>query len=277
MKVSIILTTKNNERTIHKCISSITENIYKNFEIIIVDNFSDDKTKEIIEWFPKSSNIHFYEYGPERNLQRPYGFEKSSWDIVYFIDSDMYLENGLIDEIVQILEKHTQIKALIVPEINIWGHGYWSRVKAFERSLYHGDDDVEAARVFRRSLYEKLWGYNKKLVSWEDWDLSDRAREFSDIYRTKKRVEHDEWEIDLIQLLKKKFYYWSKIPLYIKENSSKKTWNKIYFFRKSFYKNWRSYIRHPLLFIWFFIMINLSLFSFTLWFLSWKYAKKHSS
>ncbi len=45
--VSIIITTRNSDRTIDKCLNSIKEQSYKNTEIIVVDNNSTDGTKEI--------------------------------------------------------------------------------------------------------------------------------------------------------------------------------------------------------------------------------------
>ena len=45
-KVSIIIRTKNEERWIGRCLESIFKQNYKNFEVIIVDNGSTDKTLE---------------------------------------------------------------------------------------------------------------------------------------------------------------------------------------------------------------------------------------
>ena len=42
--ISIIIRTKNEERWISKCLKKIYKQTYKNFEIIIIDNNSDDKT-----------------------------------------------------------------------------------------------------------------------------------------------------------------------------------------------------------------------------------------
>ena len=44
--VSIIIRTKNEERWITSCLKSVSRQSYKNFEIIIVDNHSSDKTIE---------------------------------------------------------------------------------------------------------------------------------------------------------------------------------------------------------------------------------------
>ena len=45
-KVSIIIRTKNEEQWIEMCLRKIYEQTYRNFEIIIVDNLSKDKTLE---------------------------------------------------------------------------------------------------------------------------------------------------------------------------------------------------------------------------------------
>ena len=44
--ISIIIRTKNEERWIGLCIERIKKQTYKNFEIILVDSFSEDKTVE---------------------------------------------------------------------------------------------------------------------------------------------------------------------------------------------------------------------------------------
>ena len=46
IKVSIIIRTKNEERWILKCLEQIKKQTFKNYEIIIVDNNSTDKTVE---------------------------------------------------------------------------------------------------------------------------------------------------------------------------------------------------------------------------------------
>lgn len=47
--VSIVITTKNEEKNIDNCLKSILNQSYKNIEIIVVDNYSTNKTKEIVK------------------------------------------------------------------------------------------------------------------------------------------------------------------------------------------------------------------------------------
>jgi glycosyltransferase involved in cell wall biosynthesis len=45
--ISVVVTTKNEQENIENCLKSIKNQSYKNYEIIVVDNFSTDETKKI--------------------------------------------------------------------------------------------------------------------------------------------------------------------------------------------------------------------------------------
>src|SRR3989339_1376828 len=66
--VSIIIRTKNEERWIAQCLHAVFEQKYKNFEVIIVDNESDDLTIEKARQFNVEKIIACQEYFPGRAL-----------------------------------------------------------------------------------------------------------------------------------------------------------------------------------------------------------------
>ena len=99
MKISLIIPAYNEEKYINRCISSAEKHSSDLFEIIVVDNNSTDKTKEIAESFSNVRVIHEKEKGVTRARQR--GFLESGGDILAFIDSDTYLN----DEWFEILKK----------------------------------------------------------------------------------------------------------------------------------------------------------------------------
>ena len=66
--VSIIIRTKNEERWITSCLQSIFKQSFKNFEIIIVDNQSNDKTLEKAKKFKISKILHIKDYLPGKAL-----------------------------------------------------------------------------------------------------------------------------------------------------------------------------------------------------------------
>ena len=78
-KVSIIIRTKNEEKWILHCLKRIFSQTYKNIEIVIVDNYSTDKTLQKIKGFPhKLIKIKKFLPGKALNL----GIQKASGSII---------------------------------------------------------------------------------------------------------------------------------------------------------------------------------------------------
>ena len=59
---SIIIRTKNEERWISACLSSVYEQSYSNIEVIIVDNDSTDRTLDNVRNFPVTKILNIQEY-----------------------------------------------------------------------------------------------------------------------------------------------------------------------------------------------------------------------
>lgn len=57
MKISIIIPVYNAEKTIERLIKTIQSQTYKNYELILINDGSTDKTKEILEKY-KSDNVN---------------------------------------------------------------------------------------------------------------------------------------------------------------------------------------------------------------------------
>ena len=74
--VSIIVTTRNEEKNIGSCLEAVKKQDYPGdkIEIIVVDNKSKDLTKEIAAKY----TAQIYDKGPERSAQRNLGAQKSS-------------------------------------------------------------------------------------------------------------------------------------------------------------------------------------------------------
>ena len=85
-----------------------------------------------------------------------------------------------------------------------------------EKSLYVGDDAVEAPRAFRRELILSLGGWDERLTAAEDWDLADRTRATgTGIARVDSYIWHDEGRIRLSATFSKKRYYGRWIAEYL--------------------------------------------------------------
>ena len=212
--VSIIIPTKNSAAVIGAALKSIKSQNYKNTEIIVVDNFSTDNTKQIARKYTKK----VFEIGPERSTQRNFGAKKSKGKYLLFIDSDMTIEKNVIEEGVRIFEQDIKVGGLIIPEKSI-GKSYWAKCKSLEKKFYEGVSWIEAGRFYRKKVFDSVKGFDPSLISGEDWDLSHRVEKKFKILRTKSFVLHHEGNVSLINILKKKYYYSTHISKYISKSS----------------------------------------------------------
>lgn len=211
--VTVVVTTRNNHRTLEACLQSIATQTYSPIELIVVDNNSSDDTKEIAK---KYTNLVFNK-GPERCAQRNYAAHKASGEYLLIIDSDMELDPNVLAECVQSVRDTKDIQAVVIPEES-FGQGFWAKCKRLERSFYVGVNWMEAARFYNKQLYDRLEGYNEQLVSGEDWDLSQRAEEITKLARTDAYIYHNEGKLKLAGTLKKKYYYAQNFAKYLQSN-----------------------------------------------------------
>ncbi|TAN30003.1 MAG: glycosyltransferase, partial [Actinomycetota bacterium] len=182
--VTIVIPTRNSERTLEACLKSVKSQSYP-CVIVVVDNQSNDRTLEIAN----SLADIVLAVEPERSAQRNAGAHATAADILGFIDSDMILSSRVVAEAVEAIQSGAA--SVVVPERSI-GQGYWAGVRAFEREFYRGSDSIEAPRFFLRSVFDKVGGWDEELTGPEDWDLRIRVKQVGVMARIKSEIDHDE-------------------------------------------------------------------------------------
>ncbi len=257
-KVSVVITTRNEEDVIDSLIKSIKKQNYSNIEILLVDNKSSDQTVKIAQ----KNQVRTFSFGPERSTQRNLGAKKAKGKYLLFLDADMELSASVIEECVRVVNKNKQIGAVIVPEMSV-AITFWEKVKAFERSFYNesGDTITDAARFFRKRVFWQVGGYDETITGPEDWDLPELvAKAGYEIARVTAVIYHHERIPSLLMLGRKKYYYALKASRYLqKQNISLISPKTIYFFRPIFYQRWRKLASQPILSLAMFIMFGVEL------------------
>ncbi len=208
--VSVIITTRDEENNIKNCLTSIERQSYpKNrVEIIVVDNNSSDKTKEISGRYTDK----IYNYGPERSAQRNFGIKNAFGKYVLYLDADMILSEGVIAECVNKCEE-SGLLALYIPE-RIIGTGFWIRVRDFERGFYNATV-IDCVRFIRRDKFLEIKGFDENLTGPEDWDLDRRIRKAGVVDIIDSPIYHNEGRFCLQKYLNKKKYYATDFRNYI--------------------------------------------------------------
>jgi len=94
-KVSIILPARNEEKYLAKCLDSLIDQDYKNYEIIVIDDSSEDSTGKIIANYAKKNSkiIHVSAKSkPDgwmgKNWACMEGYKQASGELLLFTDAD---------------------------------------------------------------------------------------------------------------------------------------------------------------------------------------------
>lgn len=257
--VSIIIPTKNNERTIAPLLNSIKNQSFKEVEVILVDGFSTDNTTKIASSF----GARVFKLEGERAKAKNFGIQKSKGDFLLFLDSDMILQPQVVEECIKICSNN--VAGVIIPERSI-GKGFWIKVRDFERSLYAGSW-MESARFFKKEYVIKVDGFDEEVIFFEESTLPIKIQENGMIVnaRITSNILHDEEGFNLHKWLRKKKYYAGTADVYSKKyrKYAEKQTSVLYriniFLGKG---NWKKLIRHPILTIGAFILKTLELIFF---------------
>ena len=125
MKFSIVIPVYNVEKYIEKCLLSIVEQTYSDYEIIVVDDGSKDKSGQICDEFAKQYDnikvIHIPNGGVSN--ARNIGLQNASGEYVWFIDSDDYIAADALSVIDSHVRKHQKLDMLIFDAVVVDENG----------------------------------------------------------------------------------------------------------------------------------------------------------
>ena len=123
-KVSIILPARNEEDFIGRCLESLRTQDYNDFEIIAIDDSSEDKTGEIIEELTKKDSKIIHVSANEKpqnwmgkNWACMEGFKKATGNIMLFTDADTKFEKNVISLAVSHLQSEDLDALTVIPRL----------------------------------------------------------------------------------------------------------------------------------------------------------------
>jgi len=177
IKASIIITCYNKERYISRAINSCISQDFPQdqFEIIIVDDASTDKSRDAIALFHGFSGYHFIRTKFLKKNKGPayasnVGIAMAKGQYIVRVDGDDYVHKDFLKVMTEVLEWNPTIGFVYCDLIVVTGTGAPNQRK-FERNtperlLNHG-----AGILFRKKYLKALNGYDESLRNCEDYDL----------------------------------------------------------------------------------------------------------
>lgn len=207
--VSVVVPTRNNERTIDACLASVRAQTHPAVELIVVDNGSDDATWATAQRLAD----RVVAGGPERSAQRNLGIELATGTWVLWLDSDMILPPETITRALETAIS-TGAVGVALPERTI-GSGFWTACRALERECYLDDPLIHNPRLIRRDLLTADGSFALTMSGPEDADLRLRLRDAgARIELAPVLVDHDEGRLTIRSVLEKRYYYGRSLPAF---------------------------------------------------------------
>lgn len=180
---SIIIPLYNKENFIANTIQSVFDQTFQNFEIIVVNDGSTDKSEEKLLQF-KDSRIHYFSKKNEgASAARNYGIEKASAHFITFLDADDYWYPTFLETMFTNISKLPDQKvfsAAIEFETS-------KKVISAQYSISKTNDEFEivnyfkaslketvlctSCAVFHQSVFAEIGNFDTKIKSGQDTDL----------------------------------------------------------------------------------------------------------
>ncbi|MDY6936873.1 MAG: glycosyltransferase [Cyanobacteriota bacterium] len=180
--ISVILSVHNGAKTIGETIESVLDQYFSDFELIIVDDGSQDNTLEVISDFKDYRIKVFSRSHSGQSASRNFGVSKAGGDYIAFIDADDLWTREKLSEQLKVLQENPDV-GLVYSWVNYIDEAgellHSGSHRYLEDDLYSYlllDNLLESASnpLIRRQTFLNLGGFNEELKAAEDWDLAFR-------------------------------------------------------------------------------------------------------
>jgi len=176
---SVIIPTFNEENFIPKLLKDLTKQTDKDFEVIVSDRFSQDRTKEVVLSFKSKLPINFYQYkGKNVSSQRNFGASKACGEYLIFLDADTRVNSSFIKKLKMAIKNKKGLVFIphlhpqetrafpemrfIFPILNTVVEFSQNFKKAFSAS---------GNMIWEKSFFQRVGGFDEQLDITEDHDI----------------------------------------------------------------------------------------------------------
>ncbi len=165
-KLSIILPVWNTEKYIYKCLQSIFSNTFQDFELIVINNASEDNSEDIILDFKKKHSNKLIYLKRDRNdisEARNDGIECAKGKYIAFIDSDDYIAHNMFEVLIEKIEEDSFDIAVCDAKL-VYEDSEDAKVvsSGYTQDLYHKNKIRETMPIFYPVMWNKI--YKAELV-----------------------------------------------------------------------------------------------------------------
>ncbi len=171
--ISIIIPVYNQDEKLRCCLFSVLVQTYKDFEVIVVNDGSTDKSLEIANSFREKFKLAEISYKviDQENKGAPnarnHGFQASRGDYLFFCDADVTLDRNCFWEMINTLKNHPE--AAFVYCSFKWGEKLF-RFQPFDGKKLRQMPYISTMSMVRTKDFP-ITGWDENLKKFQDWDL----------------------------------------------------------------------------------------------------------
>ena len=173
--VSVVVPVYNTERYVSECINSVLRQTYQEWELILVDDGSNDDSGSICDSYSNNNSIKvFHTVNNGVTAARKYGAEKASGEWITFLDSDDTLPETALKDLITASNEETDIIIGSITHVN--SEQLISKEEYREYTIkgwYFHTGPV--AKLFRRTLFDDFsFDIPREIVFGEDMIMNIR-------------------------------------------------------------------------------------------------------
>ena len=177
--VSVIMPTYNHGKFIGKAIKSVLYQTYQSFELIIIDNYSEDGTEKIVSSYDDVRIIYLkFRNNGIIAASRNHGIKHSHGEYIAFLDSDDFWLEQKLEFVVNHIKANPLVDLICH---DIWFQAYKTSKKpmtfgpytTYRDLLFNGNSISTSATVVRQQKILEVDGFSEdmRFVAVEDYDL----------------------------------------------------------------------------------------------------------
>ena len=194
--ISIIIRTRNEERWINSCFEALYNQTYRDFEIVVVDNQSIDKTIEKIRRFPVDKILNISDYLPGKALNL--GIEQSEGQYIVCLSAHCIpISNKWLETLVKTLEEDPSYAGVYGRQEPMSFSSPADKrdlvlLFGLDRKIQHKDSFFHNANsIIRRKCWEEV-PFDPQITNIEDriWAQEVLTRGYKVLYEPEASVYH---------------------------------------------------------------------------------------
>jgi len=218
--LSIVIPTLNEENYLPRLLNCLKKQKFKDYEIIVADADSKDKTREIAKSFGAK-----VVKGGEIPYARNQAIKFAHGELILSLDADLILPDDFLENALKEFEKRnldvatfclSPISKELIPKI-LFNILYNYPLQFFEKKWVHGTQGI----LIKKSIHEKINGWNENIVLVEDHDYVKRASKIGEfgliratkIFNSLRRFRSEGRLSIIFKYIVAEFYFQLKRPL----------------------------------------------------------------